>query len=154
MTNAGAETPRNPQFRMEIDYPTAFAIGEYIIDRDVTLTNAVRSLAEIGLSLVKREEAGWRITTEYPAGEMLYTSPPGVEGLVENVRRIDVPLPQDLQDGIRTQAMECEVGDERMFARIIETARNVRIVLKRGGIALCVAPNGTTDQISLPREDG
>ncbi len=143
-----------PQFEIEINYPVAFALEEYIADRQVGLTRAVYDMARLGLSATELILNGCSIEAQYSDGEQSYTAPEEMDlDKIDQVRRIRVAIPQELQDSIRLMAMRCELADEEMFARLIEEARTLRIVHKRGGMLICTHPDGRVVEIILPQEE-
>lgn len=49
--------------------------------------------------------------------------------------------------------MRFEVSDKQMFANLIEEARILRILRKRGGSLVCTHPDGKREKIILKHED-
>lgn len=147
-------SPEPSPFVTTIDYPTAFALEEFIIDQRVGLARSVYVMTSVGLAIMDLKLHGCVIEAHYPHGKRFYKAPEEMNlDKLDKIKRLEVPLFQDIQDSIELLGMQLELSKEQTFIRLIEEARTQRIIRKCNGQSICTYPNGVRQKLVLLQEN-
>lgn len=145
------------RFQVDVSMTTMFALGEYMEDRRVGLTQAIHDLASIGIFVTVNAADGHEIKAVYPPTRdneeyKSYEAPEIRESLL-SIKHLDVPLDAPTHHSIDFLSDEAGIDKSEMFARLVEEARKIRVAHKMGAKFVLLRSDGKWGQVHLERED-
>lgn len=137
---------------IEIDTPTAFALGEYIQANEVGLAQAVTDMIEIGRFAYEATAADIRFEVSYPDGEGFYEAEDELFDTIEKVRRITTGIHPDHQIVLDSIAGDLGKTRDEVFVMLIGKARELRLYHRKKAVIIMIAPDGSCEELLFERE--
>lgn len=137
---------------IEVDTPTAFALGEYVWANEVGLAQAVADMIEIGRFVYEATIAGVRFEVSYPDGEGFYEAENEIYDAIEGVKRITTGVHPDHQIVLDSIANDLGKTRDEIFVMLIEKARELRLYHRKKAVITMVAPDGSCEELLFERE--